>query len=63
MDGKNVLMAIILSTIVLVGWATIFEQPESKKQISQQETLKKDEDISSPSLDNSEIIKICTCTC
>ena len=39
MDFRNVLIAIILSTLVLVGWsmffeAPIIEQPESEKQIT-----------------------------
>ena len=42
MDGKNVLMAILLSTIVLIVWATFFEapiveQPTEKKQITKNE--------------------------
>ena len=33
MDFRNVLMAIVLSTIVLVVWATLFEAPIVEKQI------------------------------
>jgi len=49
MDFRNVLIAIILSTLVLVGWsmffeAPIIEQPESEKQIT------KNEDLLSPSI-------------
>ena len=33
MDFKNVLMAIVLSTLVLVFWATFFEPPPIERQI------------------------------
>ena len=36
MDFRNVLIAIVLSTIVLIGWATFFEPP-----IVEQQTVKK----------------------
>ena len=32
MDFKNVLMAIVLSTLVLVFWATFFEPPPVLKE-------------------------------
>ena len=35
MEGKNVLMAIVLSTLVLVVWATFFESPPVEKQIAE----------------------------
>jgi len=34
MDSKNVLMAIVLSTLVLVFWATFFEPPPVERQIA-----------------------------
>ena len=54
METRNVLLAVILSTIVLVFWATFFEapiveQPDSKNQIS------KNQDLSSPSIDEKQI--------
>ena len=54
METRNVLLAVILSTIVLVFWATFFEapiveQPDSKDQIS------KNQDLSSPSIDEKQI--------
>ena len=54
MEGKNVLLAIVLSTLVLVVWASFFEAPiveqqESKKEITQ------NQDISSPSIDEKEV--------
>ena len=33
MDFRNVLLAIVLSTKVLIGWGTFFEPPQVKKQI------------------------------
>ena len=33
MDTKNVLMAVILSTLVLVFWGTFFEPPVSEIQV------------------------------
>jgi len=58
MDFRNVLMAIVLSTVVLVVWATFFEAPIVDKQISENE-VSKDQDVSSPSIDeeNEEIKK------
>jgi YidC/Oxa1 family membrane protein insertase len=53
MDSKNVLLAIIFSTIVLVGWATFFEQPVINNEISNN-TVEKNEDLTSPSIDSVE---------
>ena len=50
MDFRNVLLAIVLSTIVLVGWATFFEPPIVEQQVTKDETTK-NEDLSSPSID------------
>ena len=63
MEGKNVLLAIVLSTVVLVIWATFFEPPPLEKQISEQEiveSVESNEDISSPSVENVEIIQSAT---
>ena len=63
MEGKNVLLAIVLSTVVLVIWATFFEPPPLEKQISEQEiveSVENNEDISSPSVENVEIIQSAT---
>ena len=49
MDFKNVLLAIVLSTAVLIGWATFFEPPIVEQQISEN-TITKNEDLSSPSV-------------
>jgi len=57
-DFKNVLIAIILSTLVLVIWATLFEPPPiEQKIVDQQVTTESADDVSSPSLENIEIDK------
>ena len=53
MDFKNVLMAIVLSTLVLVFWATFFEPPPDKRQIAEDQ-ITKSEDSSSPTIDEGE---------
>ena len=50
MDFKNVLLAIVLSTLVLVGWATFFEPPIVEHQTTENE-ITKSEDLVSPSID------------
>ena len=50
MDFRNVLTAIVLSTIVLVVWATFFEPPIIEQEISENQ-ITKNEDLSSPSID------------
>ena len=53
MDFRNVLLAIVLSTIVLVGWATFFEPPIVEQQTTENK-ITKNEDLSSPSIDEGE---------
>jgi len=53
MDFKNVLIAIVLSTIVLIGWGTFFEAPIIEKQTSEKQ-LTENQDLSSPSIDEGE---------
>ena len=50
MEGKNVLMAIVLSTLVLVFWAFFFETPVVEKQIEENQITQKEES-SSPSIE------------
>ena len=38
MDSKNVLLAIVLSTLVLVLWATFFESPPTPIETQNQNT-------------------------
>ena len=53
MDTKNVLMAIVLSTIVLIFWSTFFETPIVEQQPTEKQ-ITKNEDLSSPSIDEDE---------
>jgi len=53
MDFRNVLIAIVLSTLVLVVWATFFEPPIVEQPTTENE-ITKNEDLSSPSIDESE---------
>ncbi len=53
MDSKNVLMAIILSTVVLVVWATFFEPPIVEQQLKENNTTV-NKNIDSPSIDVEE---------
>jgi len=53
MDFKNVLLAIVLSTAVLVGWTTFFEPPIVEEQVTEK-TITENEDLSSPSIDKEE---------
>jgi len=55
MDFRNVLLAIVLSTAVLVGWATFFEPPIVDQQVAEK-TITENEDLSSPSIDKEENI-------
>ena len=41
MDTKNVLMAVILSTLIIVGWQVLVVDPELKKEKTKQITVKK----------------------
>ena len=56
MDTKNVLMAIVLSTLVLVFWATFFEPPPVERQIVEDQIVKKEES-SSPSIEKDKSSK------
>ena len=49
MDTKNVLMAVVLSTIVLIFWATFFEAPIVEQQ-EKQNQMTKNEQTSAPSI-------------
>ena len=53
MDFRNVLMAIVLSTAVLIGWATFFDAPIVEQQTTEK-TISKNQDPSSPSIDEEE---------
>ena len=53
MDTKNVLMAVVLSTVVLIFWATFFEAPIIEQQAPEKQ-ITKNQDLSSPSIDEGE---------
>ena len=53
MDFKNVLMAIVLSTLVLVFWGSFFEAPIIEQQAPEKQ-ITENQDLSSPSIDKSE---------
>ncbi len=53
MDTRNVLLAVILSTIVLVFWAVFFEPPVTE-QNTIEKTITSSEDSSSPSISDEE---------
>jgi len=56
MDIKNVLIAIVLSTLVLVFWATFFEPPPIEREKIENQITKNDE-TSSPSIEEIETSK------
>ena len=56
MDFKNVLMAIVLSTLVLVFWATFFEPPPIEMQTTEKQ-ITESEETSSPSIETIETSK------
>ena len=53
MESRNVLLAIILSTTVLIFWAVFFEAP-IVEQPSEEKQIAKNEDASSPSIDEGQ---------
>jgi len=53
MEGKNVLLAIALSTLVLIVWATFFEAPIVKQPVDENK-ITENQDLSSPSIDEKE---------
>ena len=42
MDFRNVLLAIVLSTTVLIVWATFFEPPIVEQQVTENQVKKND---------------------
>ncbi len=56
MDSKNVLIAIVLSTLVLIVWATFFEAPITKQPINENTTAQtQTQKNDSPSLEMQEL--------
>ena len=56
MEFRNVLMAIVLSTLVLVLWYTFFETPPVERQLVENQKIEKEES-SSPSIEKVEVPK------
>ncbi len=56
MDTKNVLMAVVLSTIVLIFWATFFETPIVEQKNTKNQ-ITKNEEVSTPSIEEIETQK------
>ena len=56
MEFRNVLMAIVLSTVVLIGWATFFEPPVSEIQAEKNNVIK-NETGSTPSIEGGGELK------
>ena len=57
MEGKNALLAIIFSTLVLVVWAVFFEPPVTEKQIAQKQ-ITQNQELSTPSIDEKESFEL-----
>ena len=53
METRNVLLAVILSTIVLVFWGTFFEAPIVEQEPTEKQ-ITKNQDTTSPSIDGDE---------
>ena len=53
MDSKNVIFAIVLSTIVLIFWATFFEPPIIEEKVTKNETMQ-NESVEAPSVEITE---------
>ena len=54
METRNVLLAVILSTIVLVFWGTFFAPPPLETSAVQENQISENQDSSSPSIDVQE---------
>jgi len=53
MENKNVLIAIVLSSLVLVIWATLFQPPPVERKVDEQQ-ITKNEETESPSVDGNQ---------
>jgi len=50
MENKNVLIAIVLSSLVLIFWATFFQPPPVERKVNEQQ-ITKNQETESPSVD------------
>jgi len=57
MDSKNVLLAVVLSTLVLVIWAVFFEPPVVEKNKFENEIVENNQEESSPSIETKKTLK------
>jgi len=53
MENKNVLIAIVLSSLVLIIWATLFQPPPVERKIDEQQ-ITKNQETESPSVDGNQ---------
>ena len=63
MEGKNLILAISLSAFVLIMWSIFFAPPPptiDKEQNKIEKTQKKDDEISSPSIDTKKETTVLT---
>ena len=58
MENRNVLIAIILSSLVLLIWATVFEPPPMEPKTDTQTEKILNEDVTSPSVDESKQLNL-----
>ena len=53
MENRNVLIAIVLSSLVLLFWATFFQPPPVERKIDEQQ-IAKNQEAESPSVDENQ---------
>ena len=58
MDSKNVLLAVVLSTLVLVLWAVFFEPPVIEKNKFENEIVENNQEESSPSIETKKTLNV-----
>ena len=55
MENKNILIAVILSSVVLLLWAVLFEPPPTPVEMVEEKTITKKENSDLPSVENSNV--------
>ena len=53
MENRNVLIAIVLSSLVLLFWATFFQPPPVERKVDEQQ-ISKNQEAESPSVDENQ---------
>jgi len=56
MDSKNVILAVVLSTLVLIIWATFFEPPVVEKEAYEKKIVENNQEVSSPSIETKKTL-------